>query len=187
MEINKKIAKHALSFIGGKPQVFQYNSSDESKNVDVMTCRNGQYRDIDVFATIGLANQDIGLFHENRKLRVELMAVGPVGDEDWANIIASAAFEVMDQQECGYGTIIPNIVSGYKKASRFPHLLLLSPNYWQSYTPLKTDDLVVVWLLAVPISDSEQEHILKNGVEDFERALEESQVNIWELNRQLLF
>ena len=102
MDINKAIAKHSHSFIGGNQKVFCYKSDDNSKKIDIMTCTDSPYSDIDIHATIGLAEHDIGLFHGLKKLRIELMAIGPVGDEDWANIIASASFEVMDMQECGY-------------------------------------------------------------------------------------
>lgn len=186
MDLNKAVAKHALSFIGGTPQVFRYNSSDELKTIDIMTCKNSPYNDIDVFATIGLANHDIGLSYEKKQLRVELMAIGPIGDVDWANIIASAAFEVMDYKTCSYGTIIPNVVGEYKKSIQLPHLLLLSPNYWASYAPLQLDDFVIAWLFAVPISNSECEYIVENGTEAFEKMLNENHIDLSNLNRPLV-
>ena len=68
---NKKVAKHALHFIGGKPSVARYYNSDESKQIDIMTSDSGIIKGIPVCATIGLNRTDIGLSIDGKKLRVE--------------------------------------------------------------------------------------------------------------------
>lgn len=38
---NKKVAKYALGFIGGKPNVSRYYNDDETKKIDIMTSESG--------------------------------------------------------------------------------------------------------------------------------------------------
>ncbi len=180
---NKNVARHGLSFIGGTPKVSRYYNDDESKEIDIMVCRDSIYKDTLVFSTIGLCQYDIGLKVEKRDLRVELLSIGNKKDEKWANILASTAFEVMDTGSCGYGAIIQSVVREYFPCSSLEHVLLLSPAFWDNYDTLSDDETIVAWLQLLPISESERQFVLTNGVEKFDKLLEEKETDVLDMER----
>ena len=63
------------------------------------------------------------------------------------------------------------------------HILFVKPFSWDTDFYLEMDDCIVTWLEILPISDSELNFIIENGCESFEEILEESKVDILDLNR----
>lgn len=180
---NKKIARYALNFIGGTPKVERYYNLDESKQIDIMTCTNGFCEGIDTLSTIGLNNIDIGLKSKDQKLRVEILIVGNLNNMIIGNILSSIAFEIMDLHRCMHGMIIPNAISEYISDVEVKHIVLLSPVFWNKYKPLTVDDITIVWLLAIPISDTEVSFISTKGIDAFDRLLEECNVDVLNYSR----
>lgn len=54
------------------------------------------------YATIGLSEYDIGLFSNDKSLRVELLGACDTKEEFFANILATTAFEVMQNKKERY-------------------------------------------------------------------------------------
>lgn len=179
----KKVAKYAHAFIGGKPKVFRYYNDDKSRQIDIMTCTGGECEGIDTYATIGMCDVDIGLWTGDNVLRVELMMAGPEGNDLFANILASAAFDAMTTRNCAYGDVIPNTITTYLPDSEMKHLVLLSPVFWSKYRYLETKGTSVSWLLAVPVSDRECAFIKQFGINAFDELLEEKEADIFDLYR----
>ncbi len=181
---NKKIAKYALSFIGGTPKVERFYNEDESKTIDIMTCTGGKYKDIITLATIGLSGMDIGLSINGTPLRVELMITGLAGNDALGNVLSTAAFGVMDDGYCNYGMVIRNVFSDNGIQSLLNHVVLLSPVFWENYEVLSAEDRTVAWLLAIPISESEYAFIEKNGIAAFDKLLEDKGADVFDFNRE---
>ncbi len=179
---NKKIAKYSLSFIGGTPEVIEYLNDNGTKKIDILICSNGYMQDNIVYATIGLADTDIGRISGNKQLRTEVIIPGNE-DERFANILSSVAFIIQDSEDCGHGMIINNVVSTYIENTELQHVILLYPVFWDKYKPLETEDEIITWLMAVPISEAERQYIHANGIEAFEELLEENNVDISDLYR----
>ena len=181
---NKKIAKYALSFMNGKPQVFAYHNDDNTKTIDIMTCEYDDQNDTSL-STIGLSNVDIGYVVDELPLRVEIAMAGISNDESFANILASTAFTIQDLKDCKFGMVIENvIIEDYVKNTELKHVLLLHPVFWEKYEKLVENDEIVAWLMAIPITDSEKEFIKKESVEKFDKLLEEKRVDITDLHRK---
>lgn len=180
---NKKVAKHALGFIGGKPNVSRYYNDDETKKIDVMTSDSGVIKGIPTCATIGLNQTDIGLSAKGKELRVELVASCDLNPETLGNILATISFETMDTRSCAYGTLIPNAVSSYVKGTNLKHAVLMSPVFWPKYQVLEDDECTVAWLMVVPITDSEKKYIEQNGVAAFDNILEREDIDVTNMQR----
>lgn len=180
----KKIAKYALQFIGGKPRVDRYYNRDESKQIDIMISDSGVIKGVPTCSTIGLSETDIGLYANGKKLRVELMAVCELENEILCNILSTIAFDVKDSKSCGYGMIIPNAISNYDADTELKHAVLMSPVFWPEYKPLEDIGYIVVWLMVVPITDSEKQFIEERGIAAFDVMLEKHHADVINIKRK---
>ena len=181
---NKKIAKYELSFIGGEAKVNRYYNQDESKFIDIFISKNGYFSTGITCATIGLNSLNIGLVNDGKEIKIELIALGMSDEFKIENIIATCAFEIIDFGTCYYGMIIPDVVTYYVKNTEMKHILLLSPIFWDKYIALEGDNEIVSWLLLIPISNGEAQYIQEQGVDAFDRLLEEKEVNIADYKRK---
>lgn len=179
---NKKIAQHALEFIGGTPEIFSYHNADETISVDIMTCADENFS-ITTLSTIGLSNVDIGKEIDGKPLRVELLMLGDSHEEIFENILASVAFQIKENQYCDFGLVIENVIKPYVSDTTVNHILLMQPVFWEKYSPCVLDGNIVAWLLAIPISEDERNYIAQNGVDKFDVFLEKSNVDLIDLRR----
>lgn len=179
---NKKIAQHALAFIGGSPTVFEYYNEAETVSVDIMTCADENFS-ITTLSTIGLSNVNISKEFEGMPLRVELLMLGRQNEEIFANILSSVAFWIEDNHYCDFGSVIENVIEPYKTDATLKHVVLMQPVFWKNYSPCKLDGNIIVWLLAVPISEKEYLYIEQNGIDNFDKLLELSNVDLIDLQR----
>lgn len=176
---NKKIANYALDFIGGNPEVFTYYNDDETKKIDIMFCKDDA--NFSVVSTIGLSSVDIGMTFENKPLRVELIILGSATEEIFGNILASAAFWVGENHYCNFGIVIDNVIDA---ETDLKHVILMQPSIWKDYKPYELENNIVAWLMAIPINDAEKNYIEQNGVDAFDKILEESQIDLTDLHRK---
>lgn len=180
---NKLIANNALKIFNARPRIFRYADEREEKTVDLMLCESCPDEGITSYGTIGLFNCNIGLTYEEKPLRTELLGACASSIEDFANIVTTAAFEIMDGK-CAYpGYIINDIVSMYIDNSDMEHILLTYPFLWGDVHNSVFDDITVAYLMAIPISGKEKEYCLKNGLDALECVFEEKQIDIFDIFR----
>ena len=110
METNKVVAQTELSFINGKPKINRFWDALNQKKMDILKCKDVPQKGIQVCATIGLNNVDIGLVTNNIPLRVELLGACDIQITSFENMVASSAFEIMDSHTCFPGYIITNVI-----------------------------------------------------------------------------
>lgn len=180
----KDIFKYSRKFIGGTPDVYAYYTEDRSKSIDIMTSRDTQFTDVYVHSTIGLSEIDINKSLSGKRVGVELIAVGDKGKETICNILASVAFEIMDEHHCYFGKIFSDAISKYDNGLAMKHAILLSPVFWNQYKQMSSEDMIVSWLLLVPVSDTEKEYVEKYGVDAFEELLAKQDVDITDISRK---
>ena len=136
---NKKIAHKLWETIGGKPKVVEYfNESNEDSKIDIYIGENRPYDGVISYGTIGLSNYDIGLELPNKKaLRVEFIGACGSYYKEFANIMSSCAFNIMDEQySCKPGIVYPDIVSQYYKESEMKHIMFVLPFLWDDLEEL---------------------------------------------------
>lgn len=180
---NKTIAVYERDFIGGTPKVERFENDDADKSVDILSVNDGYLKDRSVYATIGLHKEDLGLSVDGLPLRAELIFAAKADHELHKNILASAAFECMDQKQIKPGTVIPNIIHSYIKNCEVRHLVCMTPVFWEKYKPLEGEDEVVAWLQLVPVTDAELTYIEENGLSAFDQLLAEKDVDITRIKR----
>ena len=182
---NKKVAIHAYNFLKGTPTVHRYYNDDETKQVDIMTCKADTQGMSDSLATIGLSQHDIKLISDYQPLRVELLCFSPHHTHRWENILATAAFNKMDSHYCKYGMIINDAILEYFSEVNCHHIVLMRPAFWKIQS-LNLLDYTVTWLLTIPITDKESAFIQEQGIDAFDKLMSEKHLDIVDLQRDSL-
>lgn len=181
----KEIAKHLSDLNGGRPRMSRFYDDKKESIIDIVIMDNKPNEYETTFATIGLNNYDIGYSVEDKPLRVEF--IGACIDEYvlFGNILSTCAFNIINSgYSCSPGTIYPEVIKMYYPELNMKHVMFVSPFLWdENLTPFDFEDKHVSWLQAIPISEEEYVYVEKNGSEALEDLLEESEVDILDLNR----
>lgn len=184
MDINKIVAQHELQILGGTPKVNRHWNDTEDKSIDILKCMDVPQKGIQSCASIGLNNTDIGLQSGEQKLRVEILGACDKQINEFENIIASVAFNVMDSNNCYPGYIVEDIINQYIPESHMKHILLTDSFLWENTESISVEDVCIALLMIVPISDEEFEYIQKNGVDALEKQFEEKEIDIYNIYRK---
>ncbi|MHA6861728.1 suppressor of fused domain protein [Ralstonia pseudosolanacearum] len=80
-----------------------------------------------------------------------------------------------------------NVLDMYKLSFTMKHFLFTSPFLWEEFNGVDFGDKKVHWLLAVPISDAEHAYLRDHGLDALERAFEDRQIDIFDINRDSVF
>jgi hypothetical protein len=171
---NKIIARYVSAAFGGTPHVDEYLNESETLTVGILHCRDRPAEGVTSYSTIKLSDHPMKQGEREFPIRLELAGVC-INIADWfPNVLASAAFSIM-QDDAVYhpGSVLPDHVCQSCPSSKFPHLYLTAPFLWER--ELKTLDCgtkKASWLMAVPISEAEYAYVRKFGDYAFERLLE---------------
>lgn len=182
--VNKEIAKGILKVFNTTPKIIRYANDDNTKITDIVMCNNSPCDGVCSYSTIGLFDTDIGLKNHNVPLRTELLGACDMQMEEFANIISTAAFEIMDSNTAYPGFILNDIVSLYIKNSDMKHLLLTYPFLWDNINNMNFEEFTLAWLMLVPVSDNEKAYCESNGLDALESLFEEQQIDIFDLYRK---
>jgi len=183
----KIIAKAEASAIGGKPEVFAYHNENESKKIAILSSRNRPQNGVITFATIGLFEVDFGLTSNSKNLRFELIGSCDKMIEMFPNMIATAAFNLMESKNCSYGFVATNAISGYLIDTDMKHFYLMNPFLWENLKTISFDETFVTWLMCVPISDLELKFLEQNGSDALENEFEKNDIDVFNIYRKSIF
>lgn len=175
-------------FGGAKPIVDRYGEDHEDPHwVDVMRTADSPQPGVTSYATLGMSRFDNGGLQteDGKPLRVELLGACQSEFTQLAPALNSCALNVANS---GYqvwpGVVHPNVLALHAPDTRLKHLLLVTPFLWGSEPSTRAfDDLVVDWLLAVPISDSEFEFARRYDSDRLQQVFEEHQIDKLQINR----
>lgn len=174
-------------FGGAKPTVDRYGEDHEDSYwVDVMRTVDCPQPGVTSYATLGMSRFDNGgLQSEGKPLRVELLGACQSEFIELPRALNSCALNVA---KSGYqvrpGVVHPNVLAIHVPEIQLKHLLLVPPFLWGSKPALREfDDIVVDWLLAVPISDSEVEFARRYDSDRLQQVFAERQIDMFDINR----
>jgi hypothetical protein len=170
---NKRIARYVADAFGGDCRVDEYANDSENLFVGVLRCADQPQTGVTSYSTIKLSDHPMTDGVQEFPTRLELAGVCMSTATWFPNVLASAAFTIM-QSEGVYrpGTVLQDLVHRYHP-SELRHLYLTAPFLWErKLTTLDCGTKKVSWLLAVPISETERVYLLAHGDNAFERLLE---------------
>lgn len=184
-EQNKQIAKYLLEIVGGTPGFEQYLDKNDESSVVVMQIPNMPQNGVSFYSTIGLSEYSIGLRYKDYKLRVELIFTIDQKESVAANMLATCAFHVINSgQKCSPGVIFRDVITTYKSDTQMKHIMFTSPFLWDDKLKgLHISDMIVEWLLAVPISENECKYAEEFGSDALEDLFEQHGIDIFNLER----
>src|SRR6185436_12197928 len=185
---NKQIARYAASVFGGVPRVDEYVNDSDTLSVGILSCPDRPMKDVTSYSTIKLSDHPMPWIEGEFPARLELAGVCSSDVEKFSNILASAAFTIIGTGAVYHpGTVIHDIVRSHLPRTHLPHLYLTMPFMWgKKLNELDCGNKRVVWLLAMPIGETEYEYLKNNGEEDFEKLLSSRHADFSNLERALL-
>lgn len=182
----KQVARHtALAFGVEKPPITQYWDDNKHSGIFILEAADSPQSGVKSYATIGLSEHP--LIHNGREFSTRVEIVGACGSvfSDFANIIATVAFCIINSRWfCAPGMIFPDVVSMYMKSNTMSDIYFANPFLWEEkFASTSFDGQRVAWLLAVPISKAESKFAQINGPEKLEALLIRKDIDIYDLNR----
>ncbi|MDN3241546.1 suppressor of fused domain protein [Glycomyces tritici] len=160
--------KVADAFDGGEfDRVARFWTEDESAFVDVAEYGGSPGPGIASYSTLGLSAAPLMDGDTQMPFGVEICGAADDGFDLFPNILASAAFQVLDGEFVYPDRILGGIVEGYYPDLEMKHLLFMSPFLWgdrlQSFDAAGRQ---VAFLQAVPISNAELELAMRTSVDE---------------------
>lgn len=182
---SKTIAKMASQAFGGERKVYRYWDNDDNSSVDILSAVNRPYEGITSFSTIGLSNHSINYVVEEKPLRIEIVGACATKTEYFPNVLSTCAFNIINSgYSCAPGTIFRGVINMYYKNSEMEHVMFAPPFLWdESLKRIDFPNKLVVWLLAVPISEKEYLFAKENGTDQLESLFEDEQIDIFDIER----
>lgn len=185
-EYQKKIAKHtALAFGVEKPPITRFWDDKKENGINILEAINSPQDGVTSYATIGLSEHPLVLKGKEFGTRVELVGACGSAFPDFANLMATLAFCVINSGWfCAPGIIFPDVVQMYNQSNTMSDVYFSHPFLWEE--GLKStliEDRKVAWLLAVPISKAESEFAQSHGSDKLEVLFSEKDIDIYNLNR----
>src|SRR4051794_5912101 len=134
----KQVYRAVAEAIGGEPTVNRRYDEDESHSVDVLRCADRPVAGLAVYSTLTLHDAPNHL--DDKDIRVELIGVAPADVEDYPNLLATAAFNVIkDGWLVAPGVVFPDLVSMYALSSTLRHVLWVEPFPYEQLATVKVD------------------------------------------------
>jgi hypothetical protein len=182
----KSIAKHIIDVVGGVAQISRYYDKKEIAFIDIVAIKDTPEEGVMFYSTLGVSDHSIGLLSDNLPLRVELIFTIDEKQELVENMLASSAFCIINSNyKCYPGAIFKDIITSYINNIDMKHVMFVQPFLWENdFREYKTDDRIIEWLLAVPISEREYLYAEEQGSEALEELFEKHQIDIFDLTRK---
>lgn len=179
------IAKYLREAFGGHPEVTRYCDDNNRSQVDIMACKDRPTEGVISYGTVGLSDHPLMKYGKEYPSRVELTGACASCYTLFPNVLATAAFHVINSKWfCYPGAVFPDVVSMHRASETMEHLFFTSPFLWEGrLQTLHIESKAVAWLLIVPISESELRYAIENDTDKLEDRFEEHQIDVYDLNR----
>ncbi len=186
IEIKKKITQKLFDIMGKEmTRVTDYRDKENTKAIDVLTFEDTLARGLKSCATIGLAETSIGLNLKGKELRTELIASSLTEDEKiFEKIMSTVAFQIIDKSACKPGDVFQNLIELYDDKLEVKHIMCCIPFLWKHCSNLELDEIIVTWLMLIPISPKEFEFAQEKGLDSLINLFKEKNIAIYDLNRK---
>ena len=182
-EENRQIARTVAEVFGGAPAVHTWWDAEKKHSVDILSSEGSPAPGVTAYATVNLSNT--ALTDAANDLRVELLGACKSDVEGFPGMLSTCAFNVIENGAViAPGVIFPDVVTTYELSTTLKHILFVPPFFWgEAPETLRMPKRTVAWLLALPISDAELEHLVAKGVPSLMDIMEEKRPDVFDMNR----
>lgn len=167
----------------GKGRVHEYWDAGEQNSVAVASFVDVPQAGLTTFSTVTMHQVPNDL--EGNDIRVELLGATESGSDDFANVLASAAFSIAkDDWLAAPGVVFPNLVKEYFPDTTTPHVMWTEPFVWEELSTVEVEGAGSVhWLMGLPLTDAEVDLLHDKGRDALEDSLESADVAWFDLRR----
>lgn len=189
MDLEQLVFDEVYKVFNGEPKVFEYLDEKEKKSIDILTCFDTPYENVNSYSTLGLCNIDARLESDGKSLLVELVSYCESKYDFFPNIMSTCAFQIIDSTiNYAPGVVVPNVVSMYYFNREMKHMLMAYPFLWENkLKTISAENKLISWLQLIPISDLECEYLQKYGYDALEDSFEQNEISVFDLNRKCIF
>jgi hypothetical protein len=182
-EENRQIARTVAGVFGGAPAVHTWWDAEKENSVDILSVDGSPAPGVTAYATVNLSNT--AMADAANDLRVELLGACKTNVESFPGVLSTCAFNVIENGVLiAPGVIFPDVLTTYDLSTTLKHILFVPPFFWgEAPATLRLPKRTVAWLLALPISDTELEHLTLNGVSSLMDVMEAKRPDVFDLNR----
>lgn len=182
-EYGRPTAKKVAEVFGGTPKFSRHLDEPETHSIDILSSVDPSHDDLVRYSTLGL--QQYPNVIRGADIRVELCGVAEKRWPQFQDIIATIAFYVMkDGWKAEPGITYESMIGMYNLSVNMKHIVFTEPFEWEELATVHlTSDVVVHWLLVVPLSDSELSFRLEHGWDRLEELFMQNEIDYWDLNR----
>jgi antitoxin YqcF len=182
-ESGKAAARKVAAVFGGTPQIHRHYDVPEQHFIDILSCEDRPSEGLVSYSTLGLHLHPNVI--DDVDVRVELCGMAPKDVPDFANVVATCAFNVIkDGWRCAPGIAHPDVVRMYTPDTIMRHIVFAEPFPWEELgTVHLPGDITAHWLMVVPISESEYVYMHEEGWGALEDLLEKADIDYPDLNR----
>ncbi len=165
-----------------KPEMRRYGDEDDKSTVDLLSCADSPLKGVTAYGTVRLSDHALSNASD---LRVEIIGAFPTALPDFANVMATCAFNVInDGAPLWPGVIHGQAMGLYDLSTTLRHVMFVSPFLWgERPETLKLPGRTVAWLMAVPITEAERAYAAEHGSNALEQLFEREDINIFDANR----
>ena len=183
---NQNLSQFAGKIFGDDWNISEHLDSQNQMVVYVLSGTDTEHPDLVSHATIGLSDFKLGQDKGGVALGAELVGACKTPCDYFDQALAACADMILNNNVlCKPGTIFANVLDGYDDNSQMKHFLFAVPSFWEEKLyPLSFKTKTVLWLQALPISESEMQFASQNGAGPLGEKLVEAQADLADLSRQ---
>jgi antitoxin YqcF len=182
---HRDVARVAAETFGGGISVKQCWDAAENSMIAILIAEDSPAKNLKSYSTIGLCDSEIHDHSGPLPFRAEFAMTAQTHFEKAGNILATAAFHVINSGwSCHCFALYPGVVEMYYSESPMKHLLFVDPFMWDDAFPdFQIGELPVQWLLAIPISESERRYAINFRIPTLLDELDECGADFTDLER----
>jgi len=183
---NQNLAQFVGKVFGGDWSMAAHNDENGQAVVYTLAGKDKTKPGVLSHATIGLSDYQLGQDKSGISLGAELVCGGYERFDYIDLALANAARFVMGNSlKFKPGTIFANLLSDFDDNSQMNHILFAVPSLWNNQLyPLQFQTKTVLWLQAIPISDSEKEYGEQHGPDALGNKLTGGKIDLYDLRRE---
>ena len=182
---NQNLSQFAGKVFGGDWTIAAHLDEQRQPVVYVLTGTNTETPDMISHATIGLSDFKLGQDKGGVPLGAELVGGCNKACDYFDKALAACADMILHNNVlCKPGTIFANVLDGYDDTSQMKHFLFAVPSFWQDgLYPLSFKSKTVLWLQALPVSETEMQFARQHGAGELGEKLLENKADLADLQR----
>jgi len=183
---NQNLSQFAGKVFGDDWTIAEHLNEQQQLVVYVLTGKDKEKPGLLSHASIGLSDYELGRDKSNIPLGTELVGACYEACDYFDRALANTANFIMSQKLlCKPGVIFANVLDGFDDNSQMRHFMFAVPSLWEDgLYPLQFKTKTVLWLQALPISESEMQFAQKNGAGELGQKLVDEKADFLDLGRQ---